>query len=353
MSEPLRTVRITVPDLPGERLDKALAAGAPDGLGLSRSRLQALIGAGAVRRVGGGPLDDPRLRVFGGEEVEVTLPPPAPVRAAPEDIPLAVVHEDADVIVIDKPAGLVVHPAPGAAAGTLVNALLHHCGASLSGVGGRLRPGIVHRIDKDTSGLLVAAKNDAAHQGLAAQFAAHALERRYLAVTWGAPDPADPRLAGLPGVAWEPGSVLRVEGRIGRSAADRKRMAVVADGGRHAVTRACALERFGEGPAFRAALVECRLETGRTHQIRVHLAHVGHPLVGDGVYGRRRAGADPALAGFPRQALHAASLGFRHPRSGEALRFEAPPPADFQGLLTVLRRDDAAGTFKDPYSVLY
>jgi 23S rRNA pseudouridine1911/1915/1917 synthase len=351
MSEPLRTVRITVPPLAGERLDKALAAGAPDGLGLSRTRLQALIEAGAVRTPGGAAIRDPRWRVAGGEEVEVTLPRPAPARAEPEDIPLVVVHEDDDLIVIDKPVGLVVHPAPGAVEGTLVNALLHHCGGSLSGVGGRLRPGIVHRIDKDTSGLLVAAKNDVAHQGLARQFAAHALERRYLAVTWGAPDPADPRLAGLRGAAWEPGGVLRIEGAIGRSPADRKRMAVLDEGGRRAVTRARVVERFvspGSAAAARAALVECRLETGRTHQIRVHLAFAGHPLVGDGVYGRRAAGGDPALAGFPRQALHAATLGFVHPRTGAALRFEAPPPADFTGLLTLLRRGDDRSAFNDP-----
>jgi 23S rRNA pseudouridine1911/1915/1917 synthase len=353
MSAPFEVLRVTLPAEAGQRLDKALAAVAPAGSGLSRTRVQALIGEGAVRLAGGGALTDPRLKVAGGEEVEVTLPPPAPVRAAAEDIPLAVVFEDADLIVIDKPAGLVVHPAPGAREGTLVNALLHHCGPSLSGVGGQMRPGIVHRIDKDTSGLLVAAKNDAAHQGLAAQFAAHDLERRYLAVTWGAPDASDPRLAGLPGVAWEVGGVLRIEGSLGRHPTDRKRMAVLAAGGRRAVTRARTVERFGDSARPRAALVECRLETGRTHQIRVHLAHVGHPLVGDGVYGRRRAGTDPALAGFPRQALHAATLGFRHPRGGAAMRFEAQPPADFTGLLAVLRRNDEMDAFKDPYRVLY
>lgn len=338
--------------MPGERLDKALAAAAPAGRGLSRSRLQALISEGAVRLAGGAQVIDPRFRVAGGEEIEVTLPPPAPARAEAEDIPLAVVYEDDDLIVIDKPVGLIVHPAPGAAAGTLVNALLHHCGASLSGVGGRMRPGIVHRIDKDTSGLLVAAKNDAAHQGLAAQFAAHSLERRYLAVTWGAPDAAEPRLARLPGVAWEADGALKITTRIGRSPADRKRMAVVPAGGRLATTRARVLERFGDQGRPRAALVECRLETGRTHQIRVHLAYAGHPLVGDGVYGRR-GGTDPALAGFPRQALHAASLGFMHPLRGETMRFAAAPPADFTGLLALLRRNDEMGAFKNPYSLLY
>ena len=321
-----------------------MAAAAPDGSGLSRSRLQALIAEGAVT-LGGLPIDDPRIKVRGGEEIEIALPPPAPARAQAEDIPLVIVHEDDDLIVIDKPAGLVVHPAPGAREGTLVNALLHHCGASLSGVGGEARPGIVHRIDKETSGLLVAAKNDFAHQGLAAQFAAHTLERRYLALTWGAPDPSDPRVSGLPGVAWEPGAVLRIATRIGRSAADRKKMAVVQEGGRSAVTRARVLEKLGPSPHFPAALVECRLETGRTHQIRVHLAHVGHPLIGDPVYGRRRTTADPVLAGFPRQALHAATLGFVHPRTGAEMRFAAPLPADVQALLTHLRRNDAAAAF--------
>jgi 23S rRNA pseudouridine1911/1915/1917 synthase len=343
MSEPSRALRLVVPDLPGERLDRALAAAAPDGLGLSRTRLQRLIEEGAVRlAASGAPLRDPRLRVRGGEAVEGALPPPAPTLAEAEEIPLSIAYEDDDLIVIDKPVGLVVHPAPGARDGTLVNALLHHCGESLSGVGGRIRPGIVHRIDKDTSGLLVAAKNDAAHQGLAAQFAAHSLERRYLAVTWGAPDPADPRLAGLPGVSWEPGRTLKIHAAIGRNPADRKRMAARVQGGKHAVTRARVLERFAEA----AALVECRLETGRTHQIRVHLAYCGHPLVGDGVYGRRRTTPHPALAGFPRQALHAASLGFRHPRTGADLRFEAAPPDDFAALLTDLRRIGANDAFE-------
>ncbi len=353
MSQPFQVVRVTLAAEPGVRLDKALAAAAPEGRGLSRSRIQALIAQGAVSLVGGGALLDPRLKVAGGEQVQVVFPPPAPGRAEAEDIPLVVVYEDADLIVIDKPPGLVVHPAPGAADGTLVNALLHHCGASLSGVGGELRPGIVHRIDKDTTGLLVAAKSDAAHQGLAAQFAAHDLERRYLAVTWSAPDAADPRLAGLPGVTWEAAGVLRIERRIGRHPTDRKRMAVVPSGGKTAVTRARVIERFGDAARTRAALVECWLETGRTHQIRVHLAHAGHPLVGDWTYGRTRSGTDPALAGFPRQALHATTLGFVHPVTGRAMRFEAPPPDDFTGLLTVLRRNDDPGTFRDPYRVLY
>jgi 23S rRNA pseudouridine1911/1915/1917 synthase len=342
MSEPSRHLRLTLGPR-GDRLDKALAAVVPEELALSRSRLQDLILEGAVAAVDGTRLADPRLRLAPGTVVQLTLPPPAPIAAAPEPIPLQIVFEDAHLVVIDKPAGLVVHPAPGAPAGTLVNALLHHCGDSLSGIGGRLRPGIVHRIDKDTSGLLVVAKTDAAHQGLAAQFADHSLERRYLAVVWGAPDPASPRLAGLPGIAWEPGGVLRIEGRIGRHPGDRKRMTVLTSDGKPAVTRVRVLERFGPPAAPEAALVECRLETGRTHQIRVHLSFVGHPLLGDTVYGRRR--AKGPVASFPRQALHAMTLGFVHPITGEAMRFESPLPDDFARLLDALRRSDAPATF--------
>jgi 23S rRNA pseudouridine1911/1915/1917 synthase len=335
------TTEIAVVIDAADRLDKALAAAVPAAAGLSRSRLQALIAEGAVSDAEGVVLSDPRLRLAPGTAVVVRLPPPRPVRAAAEAIPLDIVYEDADLIVIDKPAGLVVHPAPGAAQGTLVNALLHHCGGTLSGIGGRLRPGIVHRIDKDTSGLLVAAKSDVAHRGLARQFAAHDLERRYLAVTHGAPDPADPRLAHLAGISWEPGGVLRVEGRIGRHPGDRKRMAVLSESGKAAVTRARVVERLGPaGAPPVAALVECRLETGRTHQIRVHMAFAGHPLVGDAVYGRRRAAG--ALAGFPRQALHAASLGFVHPVSGAAMRFESPLPDDMRELLAALRNCNEA-----------
>jgi 23S rRNA pseudouridine1911/1915/1917 synthase len=338
MSEPFRELRLTLGPA-GDRLDKALASAVPEGLALSRSRLQMLILEGAVASADGIMLEDPRLRLEPGTEVVVSLPDPAPIDAAPEAIPLNVVHEDDDLLVIDKSAGLVVHPAPGAPAGTLVNALLHHCGGSLSGIGGRLRPGIVHRIDKDTSGLIVVAKSDAAHQGLAGQFAAHDLERRYLAVTHGAPDPADPRLAHLAGIAWEAGGVLRVEGNIGRHPGDRKRMAVLSNDGKSAITRARVIERFGPEQAPAAALVECRLETGRTHQIRVHLTFAGHPLVGDGVYGRRRGSG--LVAGFPRQALHAATLGFRHPATGEQMRFESPLPADMTALLAGLRTPDA------------
>jgi 23S rRNA pseudouridine1911/1915/1917 synthase len=332
-------IEVVLDAAPGGRLDRALAAAAPDGLGLSRSRLKALIEAGAVER-DGAALTDPAAKVAGGERITVRLPPPAPASDAPEAIPLAILHEDDDLIVLDKPAGLVVHPAPGAEAGTLVNALLHHCGDRIAGVGGARRPGIVHRLDKDTSGLMVVAKTDRAHAALSAAFRDREVEREYRAIVWGAPDPAEPRLAGLPGVRFEAGGVLRIDGAIGRHPTDRKRMAVVAPArGRHAVTRVRTLLRCGGV----AALVGCRLETGRTHQIRVHLAQVGHPLVGDSLYGRRRkppASAPPelaaALAGFPRQALHAARLGFVHPATGAAMSWETPPPDDFTRLSRLL-----------------
>jgi 23S rRNA pseudouridine1911/1915/1917 synthase len=340
MSEPSRQLRVTLGGPPGERLDKALAGSVPEALALSRSRLQALIQEGAVATGEGMVLDDPRARIAPGTELVVSLPRPEPIDAAPEAIPLVIVHEDDHLIVIDKPAGLVVHPAPGAPAGTLVNALLHHAAGRLSGIGGRIRPGIVHRIDKDTSGLLVVAKTDAAHHGLQAQFKAHDLERRYLAVVHGVPDPAEPRLRHLAGIGWEPGGVLRIEGRIGRHPGDRKRMTVLSEAGKPAVTRVRLLERLAV-----ASLVECRLETGRTHQIRVHMSFAGHPLVGDAVYGRRRAAG--LLGEFPRQALHAASLGFVHPVTGVSMRFESALPADMGGLIAALRRSGGSGTFNE------
>ncbi len=326
------------PEAKGSRLDKALteAAATP---GLSRSRIRALIEGGAVTRLSrpGGTVTDASGKVKGGEVLRIAVPPPLPAAPEPEDIPLDVVFEDAHLIVVEKPAGMVVHPAPGAYTGTLVNALLAHCGDTLSGVGGEKRPGIVHRIDKDTSGLLVVAKSDAAHQGLAAQFAAHDLERSYAALVWGRPDRSDARMAGLPAVSFEPGWV-RVETTIGRSRTDRKKMAVNINDGRRAVTRFKRLADLGP-----CSLVECRLETGRTHQIRVHLTHLGHPLVGDQTYGRQRTPPtslpEPlrdALSSFPRQALHAKSLGFVHPVTKEDLRFESDLPDDLAQLVKAL-----------------
>ena len=316
----------------GTRLDKALAE-AVEVPGLSRSRLAALIAEGQVS-VDGAPVAA-RAKARGGEAVAIRLPPPAPAVPQPQAIPLQVAYEDAHLIVVDKPAGMVVHPAPGAPDGTLVNALLAHCGESLSGIGGERRPGIVHRIDKDTTGLLVAAKSDAAHQGLAAQFAAHSVKRRYRALLWGFPDRAQPRLANLPSVTLEP-LTIRVETLIGRSRTDRKRMAVVPRDGRRAVSRFVVGEALGP-----LTHVTCALETGRTHQIRVHAAHLGHPLLGDATYGRARTPPTGLewLAAFPRQALHAAELGFEHPVTGEALAFESPLPADMAEVIERLRPD--------------
>lgn len=335
-----RLVSFAIGPEPPARLDKALARDVPAEADLSRSRLMRLMAEGAVS-VDGSPVTDPKARVAEGAAVTITLGPVEDSHIAAQDIPLSVVYEDDDLIVIDKPAGMVVHPAPGSPDSTLVNALIAHCGDSLSGVGGERRPGIVHRIDKETSGLLVAAKTDRAHHGLAAQFEKHTVERHYLAVCFGVPDQNDPRLHGIKGTSFEPGGILKIQTGLDRHRTDRQRQAVVWGSGRHAVTRARVVERFAD----QAALVDCWLETGRTHQIRVHLAHCGHGLIGDPVYGGRRklspkvlgeAGV-AAAAAFPRQALHAATLGFVHPVSGKSLRFEAPLPPDMQGLLAALR----------------
>ncbi len=328
----------------GFRLDRALARAA-EGLAEapSRSRLAQLLAEGAVTDAAGRTVSEPRRKVKAGEHFHVVLPEPVPAEPEPEAIPLSILHEDADLIVVDKPAGMVVHPAPGGERGTLVNALLHHCGDTLSGIGGERRPGIVHRIDKDTSGLLVVAKTQAAHVALADRFAAHDIERAYLAVLRGAPSRADPRLAGLPGVSFE-GDAIRIETGIARHPGDRTRMAVTRNGKR-AVTRLRLLERYGPPTAPLASLVECRLETGRTHQIRVHATHIGHAMIGDPVYGRPRPlpkdtppEVAAALAGFPRQALHAARLGFVHPSTGAELRFESTLPQDLTDVVETLRR---------------
>ncbi|MDD9717693.1 RluA family pseudouridine synthase [Dinoroseobacter sp. PD6] len=335
-------ITVEVQPDPPPRLDRALARDVPEGLGLSRSRLVKLIEAGDVRR-GAEVLASPKARVAAGDVLTLRLGAPAEVPLVAEAIPLDVIFEDADLIVVNKPAGMVVHPAPGSPAGTLVNALMHHCGDSLSGIGGEKRPGIVHRIDKDTSGLLVVAKSDHAHQGLAAQFAAHSVDRIYDALVHGVPEASDPRLRGLPMVRFEPGGVLCLRASLARHRTDRQRQAVVAEGqGRHAVTRARVEARFGD-PAG-AAHLACWLETGRTHQIRVHLAHIGHGLLGDPVYGGRKrlsakAFSPQALAAaeaFPRQALHARTLGFVHPVTGAALSFAAPMPADMAALVAAL-----------------
>jgi len=299
----------------GERLDKALAAAATD---LSRARIQALMAQGRVTR-SGEVLCEVSAKAAAGR-YEIFVPAPEPAEPRPQAIPLAILFEDADLIVIDKPAGMAAHPAPGSETGTLVNALLHHCGQSLSGIGGVARPGIVHRLDKDTSGVMVAAKSDKAHQSLAKLFAAHDIERVYIALTRGAPSPAR-------------GTITT---RIGRSSSDRKKMAVLKAGGREAITHYAVERAFGPAARPLAAKVACRLETGRTHQIRVHLASKGAPCLGDPLYGAAQpaAGVRAAIAeaGLARQALHAAVLGFVHPVTGEALRFETPLPADMAAL---------------------
>ena len=312
----------------GARLDRFLADALADApADLSRSRIKALLQDGLVSK-DGATITDPSHRVKPGERYAVRLPAPVSARAEPQEIPLLIVYEDDDLLVVDKPAGLVVHPGPGQPDKTLVNALLAHCGDSLSGVGGVKRPGIVHRLDKDTSGLMVVAKNDAAHHALAAQFADRTVDRAYLAVVWGIPTP----LTG------------RIEGNIGRHPRQRKRMAVVADGrGKPAATNYRVEERFGDA----ASLIECKLESGRTHQIRVHLGHIGHPLIGDPVYGRRTPARTRALPpetaefvrDFGRQALHARVIGFDHPVTGKRLKFESALPHD---MATLIRRLESA-----------
>jgi len=308
---------------------------------LSRTRLARLIAEGAVT-VDGVVQRDPRAVVAQGAEIGIEVEEAQDSHILPEAIPLDIVYEDADLIVVNKPAGMVVHPAPGSPSGTLVNALLAHCGDDLSGVGGMKRPGIVHRIDKETSGLLVVAKSDAAHHGLAKQFEAHTVERYYQTLVYGVPDANDPRLRGVKGTNFEAGNILKITTQLARHKTDRQRQAVFFGTGRHAVTRARTIARYGTPPVL--ALMECWLETGRTHQIRVHLAHAGHGMVGDPVYGGKRklarASLPEALAeavkAFPRQALHAAVLGFVHPVSGEDIRFEAPLPEDMTVLLDLL-----------------
>lgn len=306
----------------GLRLDKALSDEAPD---LSRARLQALIEQGRVT-LDGAPVARSGKAAPG--LYDILIPAPAPAEPKPEAVPLTVLYEDAHLIVVDKPAGMAAHPAPGSETGTLVNALLHHCASSLSGVGGVARPGIVHRLDKDTSGVMVAAKTDAAHAGLSALFAAHDIERTYIALTRSAPDPARGR----------------IETQIGRSNADRKKMAVLKSGGRLAITDYRVQHTFGApkkpGGAPMAARVACTLHTGRTHQIRVHLASKGAPILGDAVYGSGSPSQPVreavAASGLRRQALHAAVLGFVHPLTGEALRFETNPPQDMTALQALL-----------------
>ncbi|WP_086608700.1 RluA family pseudouridine synthase [Erythrobacter donghaensis] len=301
------------------RLDKALA----EATGLSRARVQGLIDEGRVD-VAGKTAASASAKVAAGMPFRIILAAAMPAAAQAEDIALTIAYEDAHLVVVDKPAGMVVHPAVGNITGTLVNALLHHCRGNLSGINGVARPGIVHRIDKDTSGLLVVAKSDAAHEGLAVQFAAHTVHRRYIAVCAGHPSPAEGT----------------INARVGRSDADRKKMTVLPNNssrGKSAITHYKVIERLDD-----AAVIECRLETGRTHQVRVHCASIGHPLLGDPAYGRTPKSLRPVLErlGFARQALHAAELGFVHPVNGENIRFRSDLPADMQELIDQLRHCD-------------
>jgi 23S rRNA pseudouridine1911/1915/1917 synthase len=298
----------------GWRLDRALAATVPT---LSRERLKTLIRSGAVQAMGQA-VRDPSTKVRGDETLSVAVPEPRPAHNVPQDIPLEIVFEDEHLLIVDKPAGLVVHPAAGNADGTLVNALLHHCAGQLSGIGGVARPGIVHRIDKDTSGLLLVAKTDVAHEGLAKQFAAHSIDRRYRAIVSGVPK----------------ASHGMVDAPLARSATNRKKIAIVeGQRGKRAVTHWKRLDVLRD-----AALVECRLETGRTHQVRVHMASIGHPLIGDPVYGRSGKTHGKLLKelGFHRQALHAAELGFTHPVTRRRLSFSSAMPPDMQELFNAL-----------------
>ncbi|QPC85751.1 RluA family pseudouridine synthase [Mesorhizobium sp. NBSH29] len=321
-------------DAAGQRLDQWLAAAL--GADFSRNRVQTLIRQGAVS-IGGVVSDQPKRKMADGDIARIDLPEPEPAEPQGENIPLDVLYEDDSLIVINKPAGLVVHPGAGNWTGTLVNALIHHCGDSLSGIGGVRRPGIVHRLDKETTGVMVVAKSDIAHRALSEAFADHGasgeLERAYQALVWGIP----PRMTG------------KVDAHLGR-AADRVRRAVVPEGrddARHAVTHFTVLEKFGEQDlkGVHAASVECRLETGRTHQIRVHMAHIGHPVIGDPDYGqalRTKANRLPEpvqtlVKSFPRQALHAGLLAFLHPVTQIKMSFEAPLPADMQAILDGLR----------------
>ena len=321
LAEPSVQIVELEPEAAGGRLDKTLADRLPE---LSRGRVQALMAAGLVS-LDGRVLTDASARAAAGV-YQLLIPAPTAAEPAAEDIPLTVLFEDQHLIVVDKPAGMAAHPGPGTPDGTLVNALLHHCRGGLSGVGGVARPGIVHRLDKDTSGVMVAAKTDAAHRGLSALFADHHIDRLYIALTRGAPNPAK-------GV---------IETRLGRSHHDRKKMAVLKTGGREAVTHYRVEKTFGPQARPLAARVACQLETGRTHQIRVHLASKGAPCLGDPVYGAGAPAATVrqamAAAGLTRQALHAAVLGFVHPVTGETLRFETEPPADMRALEAALER---------------
>ena len=324
-SNDMQRLTITAqPEAAGERLDRFLAARLEAPTPLSRTRLKVLILEGAVTE-NGTAVTDPSQSVRAEAEYALLLPPVREATPQAEDIPMDIMFEDDHIIVLNKPSGMVVHPGPGQPGGTLVNALIAHCGGSLTGIGGVMRPGIVHRLDKDTTGVMIAAKSDAAHQKLTEMFAAHDLDRHYLAIAWGMP----------------PETEGRIEAALGRSTRDRKKQAVVPNG-RYAATNWTVIRRL---PPF-ASIVECRLETGRTHQIRVHMAHLGHGVIGDPMYGKPMRSAQmpdtvardclAKMRGFRRQALHAASLEFKHPVTNQALHFETPMPDDMTGLVAAI-----------------
>ncbi|MDE2792812.1 MAG: RluA family pseudouridine synthase [Paracoccaceae bacterium] len=342
MSEtPEKTLVLALPDDAARRLDKALATAAPAGAGLSRTRITRLIRSGAVsRRQDGVIVTEPGASCRPGDVWIIKVQDPPAPSTQPQPMELDIVHEDKDLLVVNKPAAMTVHPAPGSPEGTLLNGLLHHCSDGLANTGDPLRPGIVHRIDRNTSGLLVVAKTAVAEIDLARQFAERSVERLYVGFCHDVPEPSNPRLVGLPGVAREAGNVFRIATRFGRHRTDRKKMSVFTHGGRHAVTRFRVERVFRIRDRPVASRIACWLETGRTHQIRVHMHHIGHPLIGDPTYGGGRrirldqdASFDQTRAtGISRQALHAAVLGFDHPRHGERMRFDSALPADLRSL---------------------
>ncbi len=350
---PNRRLTLVVTGSDPVRLDKALALAAPPHAALTRTRVQRLIRDGMVSKASGEIVLEPDTRCYPGETWVVEVKPLPIPTTEPNDIPLEIVYEDNELLVVDKPAGMTVHPAPGSEDGTLLNAVLHHCGGNLADTGNPLRPGIVHRIDKDTSGLLVVAKTGSAHVDLSNQFAAHDVERLYIGFCHGVPERSNPRLTGLESVSLQDGGVFKVTTSVGRNRADRKKMAVVRSGGRRAVTRFRVVDAFSIDRRSRFAKINFWLETGRTHQIRLHMLHLGHPLVGDPVYGggRRvpeeleRVPSPDGMGPLARQALHAGFLGFAHPKTGRRLRFQSELPGDLKDLECALI--DANRNFRD------
>ena len=339
------TISVVVTDEVSRRLDKALAQLIPEEFNVSRSRAKELIISGAVTNSKGRVLKDPAVKPALGQKIIIVLPDVVNSEILAEKIKLDILYEDSDLLVVDKPAGMVVHPAPGSLRGTLVNAILYHCGPSLLGIGGVKRPGIVHRLDKDTSGLLVVAKTEQAHKGLSKQFFTHSVERKYAALVYGRPSKLDKRLNSLHSLNFESENVIKICGRIARHKKDRKKMAIYKDIGRHAITNVEIKTSFGSEHNPIASLLVCSLETGRTHQIRAHLNYIGNNLIGDQTYKPRKTfnikcspEIKDCINGLKRQALHAKSLGFLHPRTAEWLSFTSDLPDDIQQLFNKLEK---------------